>query len=221
MNGTARLCLQDGSSALKRTRSRYNGRVEILLAVGLGIGLASVAGVRAFLPLALAALFALFGLFEGFEFVGTYLGVGEPILAAVFGVLAVVEIVLDKIRALERVFNYVMVPIRAVSGGVLFAVVGELGVITALVPSLVAGAVIAGTVAVLKVLLRPPAQAPSSGVSHTTLSVFEDAVGLVGGALAVFVPYLPAALAAFLLFFYARIRKRRGRKFGGLRILGD
>ena len=215
------MCLRDGSSALKRTRSRYNGRVEILLAVGLGVGLASVAGVRAFLPLALAALFTLFGLFESFGFVGTYLGVGGAILVAVFGVLAVVEIVLDKIRALERVFNYVMVPIRAASGGMLFAVVGELGLVTAMVPSLVAGALIAGAVAVLKVLLRPPAQAPSSGVSHTTLSVFEDAVGLVGGALAVFVPYLPAALAAFLLFFYARIRKRRGRKFGGLRILGD
>jgi hypothetical protein len=195
--------------------------VEIVLAVGLGIGLASVAGVRAFLPLALAAVFTLFGLFASFEFVSTYVGVEEPILAMVFGVLALVEIVLDKIRALERVFNYVMVPIRAVSGGVLFAAVLGLGVGTGPVPSLVVGALIAGAVAVLKVLLRPPAQAPSSGVSHTTLSVFEDAVGLVGGALAVFVPYLPAVLAAFLLFFYARIRKRRGRKFGGLRILGD
>ena len=204
---------------MKRTRSRYNGRVEIVLAVGLGIGLASVAGVRAFLPLALAAVFTLFGLFASFEFVSTYVGVEEPILAVVFGVLAVVEIVLDKIRALERVFDYVMVPIRAASGGVLFAVVLGLGV--GPVPSLVAGALIAGAVAVLKVLLRPPAQEPSSGVSHTTLSVFEDTAGLVGGALAVFVPYLPALLVAFLLFFYARIRKRRGRKFGGLRILGD
>jgi hypothetical protein len=221
MNGTARLCLQDGSSTLKRTRSRYNGRVEIVLAVGLGIGLASVAGVRAFLPLALAAVFTLFGLFASFEFVSTYVGVEEPILAMVFGVLAVVEIVLDKIRALERVFNYVMVPIRAVSGGVLFAVVLGLGMGTGPVPSLVGGALIAGAVAVLKVLLRPPANAPSSGVSHATLSIFEDVVGFVGGVLALFVPLLPAVLVAFLLFFYARIRKRRGRKFGGLRILGD
>ena len=195
--------------------------MEIVLAVGLGIGLASVAGVRAFLPLALAAFFTLFGLFAGFEFVSTYLGVEEPILTAVFGALAVVEIVLDKMRALERVFNYVMVPIRAASGGVLFAAMGELGAIMAPVPSLVVGALIAGVVAMLKVLLRPPAEAPSSGVSHTTLSVFEDAVGLMGGALAVFVPLLPVLLVAFLLFFFSRIRKRRGRKFGGLRILGD
>jgi len=38
--------------------------MEMLVAVGLGVGLASVAGVRAFLPLALAALFTIFGLFE-------------------------------------------------------------------------------------------------------------------------------------------------------------
>jgi hypothetical protein len=26
---------------------------------------------------------------------------------------------------------------------------------------------------------------------------------------------------AFLLYFYFRVRRRRGRKYGGLRILGD
>jgi hypothetical protein len=44
---------------------------------------------------------------------------------------------------------------------------------------------------------------------------------LVGGALGFFVPYLPLLLVAFLLFFYYRVRRRRGRKYGGLRILGD
>jgi hypothetical protein len=221
MNGTARLCLQDASSALKRTRSRYNGCVEILLAVGLGIGLASVAGVRAFLPLALAALFTLFGLFASFGFVSTFVGVEEPILAVVLGVLAVVEIVLDKLRAVERTFNYIMVPVRAVSGALLFtAAVGPLSG-AGPVPWLIAGAVVAGAVAAFKVVLRPSASEASSGVSTSFLSLIEDAVGLVGGILALFVPLVPAALAAFLLFFYARIRKRRGRKFGGLRILGD
>ncbi|MDP8900368.1 MAG: DUF4126 family protein, partial [Actinomycetota bacterium] len=85
---------------------------------------------------------------------------------------------------------------------------------------LVAGGVVAGAVAVLKALLRPPGTA-SSGVSTSFLSLIEDAVGLVGGVLASFVPLLPVLVVAFLLFFYARIRKRRGRKFGGLRILGD
>jgi hypothetical protein len=88
-------------------------------------------------------------------------------------------------------------------------------------PWLVAGGVIAGVVAVAKVLLRPPAKAASAGVSPAFLSFSEDVVGLVGGAIGFFVPYLPLLLVAFLLYFYYRVRRRRGRKYGGLRILGD
>ena len=105
-----------------------------------------------------------------------------------------------------------------ISSGRSLTLPGDLSIFA---PYLVAGAVIAGAVAILKVVLRPPARAASSGVSTSFLSFIEDAVGLVGGVLALFVPFLPVLLVAFLLFFYARIRKRRGRKFGGLRILGD
>ncbi|HEX4991764.1 MAG TPA: DUF4126 family protein, partial [Rubrobacteraceae bacterium] len=83
--------------------------MEILLALGLGIGLSSVAGVRAFVPLALGALFAAAGLYVApFVEVG-----GDGWWWSAFGVLAglaVVEIVLDKIPALDRAFNYAMVP---------------------------------------------------------------------------------------------------------------
>jgi hypothetical protein len=36
-----------------------------------------------------------------------------------------------------------------------------------------------------------------------------------------FVPLVPLLLVAFLLFFFYRVSRRRGRKFEGLRILGD
>jgi hypothetical protein len=49
----------------------------------------------------------------------------------------------------------------------------------------------------------------------------EDVVAIIGGAAGLFVPIVPLLLVGFLLFFFNRIRKRRGRKFGGLRILGD
>ncbi len=66
-----------------------------------------------------------------------------------------------------------------------------------------------------------PAGTPAAGVSIAFLSGIQDAVVLVAGILSFFVPYVPVLLVAFLLFFFNRIRKRRGRKFGGLRILGD
>lgn len=192
--------------------------MELALALGIGISLASVAGVRAFAPLALAAIFAAVGMFD---LSASGVAVGEWVIAGALVVLAVLEVVLDKIRGLERVFNYAMVPVRAASGALLFPLALGLGMGASSVFWIAAGAVVAGVVAVLKVVLRPSSRTASAGVSTASLSVFEDLVGVLGGALASFVPYLSALLVAFLLFFYYRVRKRRGRKFGGLRILGD
>src|SRR5918998_3831360 len=187
-------------------------RMEILLALGLGIGLASVAGVRAFLPLALAAVFVALGLFEPPE-VG-----GDGWWWSAFGVLAalaVLEIVLDKIPTLDRAFNYAMVPVRALAGVVLFAAALGFDVDTGSVPWLVVGAVIAGAVAVLKVVLRPPAKVEASGVSTRFLSAAEDVVALVGGIVGALIPFVPLFVVGFLLFFYYRVRMRRGGKEGG------
>jgi Domain of unknown function (DUF4126) len=196
----------------------YNVRVEILLAVGIGVGLASVAGVRAFIPLALAVFFIQLGLFE---FPVPIVAVDMWTLVGGLAALAVLEIALDKVTTLERVFNYAMVPVRAASGALVLTAALGLDIETGSPLWLAAGAVVALVVAVLKVVLRPSAMTGSAGVSATFLSTFEDVVAVVGGVAAFFVPYLPLLLVAFLLFFYYRVRKRRGRKYGGLRILGD
>jgi len=190
--------------------------------IGIGVGLASVAGVRAFLPLALAVLFVLLGLSEP---PSPYVGVSGDewwwSALAVLAGLSIVEIILDKIRVLERAFNYAMVPVRAFSGGLLFTAALGLDLDLGSLPSLAAGAVIAGIIAVLKVLLRPLARVEASGVSTRFLSFAEDVVALIGGAVGALIPFVPLFLVGFLLFFYSRVRKRRGRKYGGLRILGD
>jgi hypothetical protein len=190
-----------------------------LLALGIGVGLASVAGVRAFLPLAVATLLAaVFGLFE---FPAQLAAFGEWASLGVLAALAALEIALDKVRAIERVFNMVMVPVRAAAGAVLMAVASGLGFVAEALPWLVAGAAIAGVVAILKVVLRPPAKADSPGVSASFLSLIEDAVALLGSVVGAFVPFVPLLLVAFLLFFFSRLRRRRGRTYRGLRILGD
>ena len=192
--------------------------METLLAVGSGVGLSSVAGVRAYLPLALAGIFARLRLFElptSFDLLSNWL-----VIAALLA-LAFVESGLDKIPALDTVLDIVQTPIRIVAGALLFSAALEAGLSVEAIPELAAGGGIAGTVTVLKAVLRPPANAASAGVSAPFLSTFEDVVAVVGGILAVLVPLVPLLLVAFLLFFFYRVRKRRGRKYGGLRILGD
>jgi hypothetical protein len=192
--------------------------MEMLLVLGVGIGLASVAGVRAFIPLALAVYFAQRGLFESSM---PMVAVDTWTLVGGLTALAVLEVVLDKFLALERAFNYAMVPVRAAAGALLFTAALGLDIDAGSPLWLAAGAVVAFGVAVLKITLRPPAKTGSAGVSHTSLSAFEDLVAVLGAALGFFVPYVPLLLVAFLLFFFYRVRKRRGRKYGGLRILGD
>ena len=190
--------------------------VESLVLAGLGVGLASVAGVRAFVPLALLALFARLGFVVTPEVLGLRIA---WTLVLVLSALAALEIVLDKVRALDPAFGYVMVPIRTVAGAVLFATM--YGALLDAVPALVAGGAIAALVAVLEVALRPSPGGSSAGVSTAFLSAMEDVVAVLGGVVGFFVPFLPLLFVGFLLFFFNRIRKRRGRKYGGLRILGD
>jgi hypothetical protein len=194
--------------------------MESLFLAGLGVGLASVAGVRAFVPLALFSLLARLGFVVEPEILGPQIG-WTVVLA--LSALAAVEIVLDKVRALDSTFGYVMMPIRMVAGALLFAAMHDPGALFAAgaVPGLVAGGAIAGLVAGLEVILRPPSRSSSAGVSTAFLSAMEDFVAVLGGVVGLFLPFLPLLFVGFLLFFFNRIRKRRGRKYGGLRILGD
>lgn len=194
------------------------GVVLNVIALGLGVGLASVAGVRAFLPV---ALFLAFYYLTGADIPTTLSGFPIWIEIGVLLVPAVLESALDKVKSIERALNVVLTPVRALAGALLFGTASGAGVGAEAIPWLVAGGLVAGAVSVLKIFLRPPARAGSSGVSHPFLSAFEDAVALVGGAVGLLVPFLPAAFVAFLLFFFYRLRRRRGRKYGGLRILGD
>src|SRR4028118_2425919 len=138
----------------------YNARMEVLLAIGIGAGLASVAGVRAFLPLLLAFVFAWLGFFEpsgaGLGPVGGWEGRTVGITGALAG-LALLEIVLDKVRVVERVFNMVMVPLRAISGALLVA---ALAPTAGAVLWLAIGAAVAGVGGGLEGLPRAAGGAP-------------------------------------------------------------
>lgn len=192
--------------------------METLFAVGTGIGLSSIAGVRAYLPLVLVGLFARLGFFE---LPGPFGILDDWLVMGALLVLALIESGLDKLPALDTILDVVQTPVRIVAGAILFAAALQEGVDVGAIPEFVAGGGIAGAVAVSKSILRPPANVASAGVSAPFLSTFEDAVALVGGVVAVLVPLVPLLLVAFLLFFFFRVRKRRGRQYAGLRILRD
>ena len=134
--------------------------MEALFAAGTGAGLSSIAGIRAYLPLALVGLFARLGLFAlpaPFDLLEDWLVIG------VLLVLALLESALDKLPALDPILDFVQTPIRAVAGAVLFSAALGAGLDVQAIPELAVGGGIAGLVAVLKATLRPPAGAASAG----------------------------------------------------------
>lgn len=206
--------------------------MEILFSTGIGVGLAAVAGLRAFLPLALVGVFSLLSVFDLPDGAGG--AAGPAVEVVVFGTvvslivllaLTVVEVSLDKVPSVSGPLAVLGVPLGMVSGALLFAAASGATVrgvtLVDASPELLAGAVIAGLVAFAKFRFAPRPEANSAGVSPGFLSAAVDMVALVGGIAGLFVPVLPVVLVALLLFFFYRVKRRRGRKYEGLRILGD
>src|SRR5919112_1782344 len=154
--------------------------MDTIVWFGLGLGLASVAGVRAFVPLALYALFARLGFVVPPDLLGLP---ADWTVVGVLSALAVVEVLLDKVRALDPGFGYAMVVVRALAGAALFETMFEPGALldSGAVPGLVVGGGIAAVVAVLKVILRPSSNTEAAGVSTAFFSAIEDVVAGLGG----------------------------------------
>ncbi len=180
--------------------------MHLLIAIGQGLGLAAAAGLLATAPLALAATAANLGWLDGpLSFAG------RPWLVAVTWAAVLVELVVDALwpgaQAGARLAR------RVVAGGLAF----ELGA-GHKVPyvGLAAGALVAAAAGLAMRRIRSGAVKAGGDLRGTAL--VEDAAGVGAAALAVvpFAGYLLAVASGGLL---ARVRRREGQKYEGLRVL--
>ncbi len=140
-------------------------------------------------------------------------------------VLLIVEIVADKVPALDSVNDAVQTFVRPTSGGIVFAsgTAAQTAAVTdpgdfartgQWVP-VVIGAVTALVVSLTKSTVRPVANVATGGVAAPVLSTIEDAASVGLTFVAILVPVLVAlilialAWAAFSLWRRSRRRRRR------------
>lgn len=97
--------------------------MNLLVGIGIGAGLASVAGVRAFVPLVAVLSIVVFSGFGSppsmFTQINNWLSL--PVICVLLA-LVVLESVLDKFAALGPPLDRAMVSIRALSGAGVFAI---------------------------------------------------------------------------------------------------
>ncbi len=186
-----------------------------------GFGLATAAGLNAYIPM---LMMGLLGRFTGL----VHLPAGWSWLEngwvlAIVGALLIVEIVADKIPALDSINDTVQTFVRPTAGGIVFGSGSAAQTAAVTDPAdfartgqwvpVVIGVVTALVVHLTKTAVRPPANVATAGMAAPVLSTVEDvtSVGLV--FVAILVPALVlVVLAALAWTAFLLLRRRRRRR---------
>ena len=185
-----------------------------------GAGLATAAGLNAYIPLlgmGLAARVDWIGLPAAWTWLSN-----EWVLG-IIGLLLVVEIVADKVPAVDSVNDWVQTVVRPASGGIVFA--GGIGTETVAVDDpesffssgawvpIAIGIGLALLVHLGKMAVRPVANLATAGVAAPVLSTAEDGVSLGMVVLALVAPVLVLlGLALMVVGFVVLSRSVRRRR---------
>ncbi|PSK96418.1 uncharacterized protein DUF4126 [Murinocardiopsis flavida] len=185
-----------------------------------GAGLASAAGLNAYVPLLLVGLVARFtGLLD---LSPAWQWLEHPVFLVVLAVLLVVEMGADKVPGLDSANDIVQTLIRPTSGGITFGA-GASSLAPDEVASLAdgsgswapvfAGVCIALLLHIAKALARPVLNALTFGTGAPVVSTLEDISSTVVAVLAIVVPILIIVVVPLIVVLLVwAIRRRRRRK---------
>lgn len=176
-------------------------------------GLSASAGLNAYLPLLIVAVSArlnLFELNEPFDAMQSWWVIG------LLAVLTLIEVLVDKIPAVDTANDVINTVIRPAAGALLFAASANVVNDVSPVLSIILGLLTAGGVHAAKASLRPAITATTAGVGNPVVSTAEDIIAAITSLLAVLIPWmvLLVAVAGIVMFLRWRLR-RAGRGAAG------
>ncbi len=187
--------------------------IQAIGGVGAAFGLASSAGLNAYIPLLLVALAARFplhdpllNLSEPYSYIASWWAIGLLV------VLLAVEMTVDKIPAVDTLNDIIQTFIRPTAGAILFA--ANANVITDIHPilAIAAGILLAGSVHTAKGVIRPVVTAGTAGTGNWFVSLVEDVVAFIVSLLSLLLPILAGVLAILGLVLLVRGYRRRRQK---------
>lgn len=186
-----------------------------MLNVISAFGLAGASGLNAYIPLLIVAVAAHYPVDNPvLKLAEPYNMIGEWWAILIISILLIIEMLVDKIPAVDTLNDGIQTFIRPAAGAVLFA--ANANIITDVHPvvALVAGLLVAGSVHAVKTTARPVVTATTAGTGNWAVSLAEDITAVVMTLLAIFVPIIAAVLILGGLFFVIRFIRRRRRYKG-------
>jgi uncharacterized membrane protein len=169
------------------------------------IGLAVPAGLNAYIPLLAVALAGRLGwmdLAPPFDLLGEWWAI------LLIAVLLVVELLADKVPAVDTANDAIQTVVRPAAGGIVFAAGSSAVFDTSPVLLLAAGIVLAGGVHAVKSTARPAINTVTAGTGGPAVSVVEDIYAAVMSFFAITLPLIAVGLGVLLIALFVRAIRR-------------
>jgi hypothetical protein len=171
--------------------------IETILSIFLGIGLASAAGFRVFLPLfalSLASYFNVWELNDSWQWIG-----GIPALLT-FGMAMIAEVFAYYIPFVDNVLDTIATPLAAIAGTVTIAsTVVDVSPMMTWVLAIIAGGGTATAMQGMTTMTRLASTVKTGGIGNPVVSTAETGTALTLSSLAIFLPVI-AVIVVILLF---------------------
>jgi uncharacterized membrane protein len=182
--------------------------MELLMGIFTAFGLSASAGLNAYIPLLVVGVIAHYT--DWIKLNDPWDLLANPWVLIVLGILVIIEMLADKIPAVNHINDAIQTFVRPAAGAIAFAASAD--VITDINPvlSLICGLLVAGSVHVVKAAaVRPVVTATTGGAGNVPISIAEDVFATVMSVLAVVVPILVAVLLIAMVTLYLQWRQRR------------
>lgn len=175
--------------------------MELLLGIFSAFGLSASAGLNAYIPLLVVGVIAHYfpnaiALNQPFDLLA------NPWILILLGVLVIIEMIADKVPAVNHINDIIQTFIRPAAGAVAFA--ASANVITEINPvlALACGLLVAGSVHTVKAAaVRPAITATTAGAGTTPASIAEDIIAFTTSILAVILPIVAGIILIVALAF--------------------
>ncbi|MFZ5910177.1 MAG: DUF4126 domain-containing protein [Chloroflexota bacterium] len=188
--------------------------MELLLGVFTAFGLSASAGLNAYIPLLVVGVVAHYT--DWITLNTPWDLLSNPWVLIVLGVLVIIEMLADKVPAVNHINDVIQTVIRPAAGAVAFAASAK--VITDINPvlALICGLLVAGSVHAVKAgAVRPVVTATTGGAGNVPVSIAEDIISTLTSILAIVLPIVMAVILVLLvalLIWWMQRRRENARE---------
>ena len=185
--------------------------MDLLTGIFTAFGLSASAGLNAYIPLLLVGVIGRYT--DLMKLNAPWDTLSNPWIILMLSGLVIIEMLADKLPAINHLNDLIQTLIRPAAGAVAFAASANVVTDVSPVLALACGLLVAGSVHVAKAgAVRPMVTATTGGAGNIPVSIAEDIVSTVLSILAIVLPNLVGTLmvvlAAFIIWWLYRRANR-------------